>query len=422
MTALDRFDPFERRITDAIDEIAAARPPEYLNDILRQTARSSQRPRWTFPERWLPVDIASSRPGLLRANPARLVLVILVLAALAAAAWAGSRLLDRPSLHLPAPFGPAGNGLVAFSDGSDLFLGDPNSGSTRLFAAGVGTDPVFDRTGTRVATSRTSPAGAHCYGPPPIATCTTEILVTDVRGRSVNITREPFPYPAIIQDWSADGTWILVTVGPSDMIVLVAADGSGVREVPAFANFVLPRFAPPDSGSIWIDERAPMGGLLPMRVGLDGQALSRFTPLPGRENLVFDAAPGGERIAMGGMGSSVVIARLDGSVERSIELGPDVDSVGAIAWSPAGDMLVVTVVRNAFRSVSLVDPSGAISTRPLRPHLDGCSWAPDGGSLLCEIEGGFAVVDRFGGVRLTGWQIGNFPPSWQRLALAEDPE
>lgn len=56
MTTFDRFDPFERRISEAIDEVAAARLPVYLDDILRQTARTAQRPRWTFPERWISMN------------------------------------------------------------------------------------------------------------------------------------------------------------------------------------------------------------------------------------------------------------------------------------------------------------------------------------------------------------------------------
>lgn len=56
MTAFDQFDPFERRIATAIDEIAIARQPDYLDDVFQQTARSSQRPRWTFPERWISVN------------------------------------------------------------------------------------------------------------------------------------------------------------------------------------------------------------------------------------------------------------------------------------------------------------------------------------------------------------------------------
>ena len=88
MTAFDRFDPFERRISEAIDEIAAARLPDYLDDILRQTARTAQRPRWTFPERWLPVDTTLSRPTRFGRLPFRQLIVLALLVALAAAALA----------------------------------------------------------------------------------------------------------------------------------------------------------------------------------------------------------------------------------------------------------------------------------------------------------------------------------------------
>lgn len=56
MTAIDRFDPFERRIIEAIDEIAETRAPAYLDDILRRTERTPQRPRWSSPERLLNVN------------------------------------------------------------------------------------------------------------------------------------------------------------------------------------------------------------------------------------------------------------------------------------------------------------------------------------------------------------------------------
>lgn len=73
MTAFDRFDPFERRISSAIDEIAAERQPHYLDDIFRLTARSKQRPRWQFPERWLTMNFTA-----LRAAVATTVVVIVV--------------------------------------------------------------------------------------------------------------------------------------------------------------------------------------------------------------------------------------------------------------------------------------------------------------------------------------------------------
>ena len=109
MTAFDRFDPFEQRITAAIDEIAALRRPDYLDDVLRQTARSSQRPRWTFPGRWLPImDTTLTGPGW-RSSPRPLLLLALV-ALLVAAGLA--IVVVGSQVRVPAPFGPAANGAL----------------------------------------------------------------------------------------------------------------------------------------------------------------------------------------------------------------------------------------------------------------------------------------------------------------------
>ncbi|HEY4190278.1 MAG TPA: hypothetical protein VGM28_07650, partial [Candidatus Limnocylindrales bacterium] len=61
MTDSERFDLVDVRLAGLIDEIAGAARPEYLDDIFTVTARTRQRPRWTFLERWLPVDIATTR-------------------------------------------------------------------------------------------------------------------------------------------------------------------------------------------------------------------------------------------------------------------------------------------------------------------------------------------------------------------------
>jgi dipeptidyl aminopeptidase/acylaminoacyl peptidase len=132
MTAFDRFDPFERRITEAIDEIAAARLPEYLDDILRQTARTAQRPRWTFPERWLKVDSTLAQPAFVRRVPFRSLLLLALLAALlaTAAVYFGSQ---RP---LPPPFGPARNGQLVYGVGGDLYVRDSMTATPRLRLSG----------------------------------------------------------------------------------------------------------------------------------------------------------------------------------------------------------------------------------------------------------------------------------------------
>lgn len=151
MTTFDRFDPFERRISEAIDEVAAARLPVYLDDVLQQTARTPQRPRWTFPQRWIPMDTTPTRPGLVGRAPAgagsvggrrmTIALGLLLLALLAVSAVAvGSRLLSsseevRAVEGVLVEVGPIGslseagktlatNDLVRLADGRILMIGD----------------------------------------------------------------------------------------------------------------------------------------------------------------------------------------------------------------------------------------------------------------------------------------------------------
>ena len=43
---LEQFERFERGIPQLMDELASPQLPDYLDDMLRQTARTSQRPAW----------------------------------------------------------------------------------------------------------------------------------------------------------------------------------------------------------------------------------------------------------------------------------------------------------------------------------------------------------------------------------------
>src|ERR1044071_1736131 len=111
MTTFDRYDPFERRIGAAMDALAGSRPLDYLDDVFRQTARTRQRPRWSFPERWLPMDTTLARPTAIgRRMPVRSPLLLVVLAAILASASVYSGTQKR----LPPPYGPANNGQVVF--------------------------------------------------------------------------------------------------------------------------------------------------------------------------------------------------------------------------------------------------------------------------------------------------------------------
>ena len=52
--------------------------PSYRFDVLAQTSRMRQRPRWTFPERWLPMALVRRRAWA-PALPMRPVLVVAAL-------------------------------------------------------------------------------------------------------------------------------------------------------------------------------------------------------------------------------------------------------------------------------------------------------------------------------------------------------
>jgi Tol biopolymer transport system component len=150
MTTFDRFDPFERRIGEALDGIAPLRRPDYLDDILQLTARSSQRRRWSFPGRWLPVDTTLARPTMFGRIPIRQLIVLAVLVALAAAALA---FYVGTQKHVPPPFGLAANGQIAYVVGDDIYVRDTLTGVGRPLIVGPNKQfaPSFSPDGTRIA-------------------------------------------------------------------------------------------------------------------------------------------------------------------------------------------------------------------------------------------------------------------------------
>lgn len=152
MTTFDRID---QRMPDLMDELAPARIPDYFDDMLRQSARTRQRPAWSALERWLPMGVIA------RIEPARqfpwraLALSALLVLAIAAALtlYAGSQ-----QRKAPPPFGPASNGEILISGGGDVLVVDPATGMTRPVVAGNENDeaPMFAPDGRSFAFARTT--------------------------------------------------------------------------------------------------------------------------------------------------------------------------------------------------------------------------------------------------------------------------
>ena len=227
MTALDRFDPFERRIGDAIDEIAAARVPDYLDDILQLTARSSQRPRWTFFERWLPVDSTLARPMLFgRSVPMRTIIALVAALALIAATafYVGTQ------KRLPAPYGPAGNGQVIYGANGDLYVRDSLTSEARLLLA----------SGAKQSGVIVSPDGqlvAYDSFLDGDARDPYEWVVNIDGSNPRQVLDRPYTFESF--EWAPDSRSIAIVTrpGPVPELWIAPADGSGARQL-KFESFV----------------------------------------------------------------------------------------------------------------------------------------------------------------------------------------
>jgi hypothetical protein len=128
-------DRIERRLPEILTEVSRPMVPDYLDDILSETARARQRPGWSFPERWLPMNVAVVP---LRAERVHWR-VIGVLALLALAAAAAVYFSSQP--RRPAPlFGPAPNGSIVYERDGDIFVADADAGHERLLIGGEAID------------------------------------------------------------------------------------------------------------------------------------------------------------------------------------------------------------------------------------------------------------------------------------------
>ena len=125
----------DRRLPEILEEISQPRKPDYFDGLVGLSARTRQRPAWTLLERWLPMVDIARQPAMARQVPWRPIAVLALLLLLIAASlvWvAGSR---HP---LPAPFGPARNGLVVYAKGGDIFTANPATGDSTTTARGGG--------------------------------------------------------------------------------------------------------------------------------------------------------------------------------------------------------------------------------------------------------------------------------------------
>jgi dipeptidyl aminopeptidase/acylaminoacyl peptidase len=424
----------ERDLPQILGDLAMGPYPDYIDDVLATTAQRRQRPVWTFPERWLPMDFVAERVSTPRV-PWRalgaLALIALLIAA-AVAAYVGSQ------ARLPAPFGVARSGLVTYAADGDIFTADPVTGVAKAIVSGPDTDlaPRFSLDGTHIVFERRPKA----KGP-------VQLFVSRSDGSElVPITTEPL---ASIDSYAfaPNGREVLISAGLRLFIANI--DGSGTRPLPVGGLLASePDYSAPDGAEIvFVGQTVGTTptGLYVVRPDDGGL---RTLVEPTNLKLVDPRwSPDGSRIAYSGYATEyqtggsllrVYVTTTDGQSNRLLRVLPENDLENAAGWSNDATRLLIegcydnpaddTTDCVTTYSVIPVDQNGPVvelDTPAVSRAAESTwhEWAPDDRTILTvalDSEGHPSSTpllwDPLTGVSRawTGATAGS--PSWQRRA------
>jgi Tol biopolymer transport system component len=392
-------------------------PVEGLERALAAVHRTRQRPGWTFPERWLPMDTTMRRSAVPRLPSTALLLILLAL--LLALAVAIAAIGSRPL----SPFGPAVPGVIAFETTGDISVGDPVTGEVRTIVGGDTHDvyPVFSRDGTRIAFIRDVPGGK-------------KVMSVPVRGgQPTELTPTAVPFAGLLK-WSPDGgrvAFLVQTTGSTPgtaggTLWVAESDGSGAHAVDlGFRVDAEMEWRPPDGRELIV--RGVKDGVARLYlVRLDGSAPIALTPEdPGEYNLLWLAwAPDGRRVAYSNDAprsihilriedrQDVTIAPKDGLPLMFPRWSPDGTRIAAMAWLSEGkQQIAVMPADDPTPTSTLTGPKFASGIQ----H----DWSPDGNRILA-VEWGTTepwLLDPAGGPATRAPWEAAIPDwvEWQRL-------
>jgi Tol biopolymer transport system component len=431
MTTDDRL---VRDLPGILGELADGPYPDYIDALLADSATVRQRPGWTFPEWWLPMLDTVRRPLLVTAIPWRpILLVILMLALLfAAALYAGGQ------RRLPAPFGPASNGVVAYDGNGDIFMADPQTGAESAIVSGPNVDlgPRFSLDGTRLAFERKVDGDRS------------QVYVVRTDGRELTlVTPEPVRLAAgdfgrawQRYEFAPDGRTLLIagaSTGPGTMTI-ANTDGSGTRTLDVGMAVTEPSFRPPLGREILFNGTDSVShGLFVVDVATG--AVRPIVQLDLGHGLAGPSwSPDGSQIAywmwsqqVEGMSARTHVILADGSGDRELPSPPGAVWNAHAAWSNDGSRLFIArgyTPDNQDVRGAVIPADGSGFGREIAPTVSvetGCCaawmWSPDDTKILGRPDGlangpRALILDVAGGpVREAPWTWSS-DLTWQRLA------
>lgn len=411
---------FEHDLPEALIELATAPYPAYIEDVLEITSRTGRRPAWQFPTRWLPIEIEP------RIRPVVIVAIVLLVVLALLTAFVGSW-----QHRLPAPFGPAANGVVAFARDGQGYVATLD-GPARPLIEGPGDELglTFSNDGTKLAFIRLTGARETFW-------------VADGDGtRQTQLLADPIGEPLSFA-WSPDGTEIALSypIRGVSRIVLVRVDGSGSRVLDLHFPAADPIWRPPDGRELLVRRTDRGTGELYL-VAPDGSSV-RSLGVKGRGLLGgrWDAggaawSPDGALVAYHTVDGEIGRERLRvhlvgaaGSGDRVLSTSPPINQEAWPVWSPDGRSIVVQRwTTNGDSRVAVLPVAGGVAPPSIGPghHFQrdegwATIWSPDGSRLLvrwddtADKERGAYLVDPVtGDYERIDWSIADHP-TWQRV-------
>ena len=377
MTAFDRLEP---RVPELMNELAPARVPDYFDDMLRQTAGTRQRRRWSSLERWLPMGVMA-RTDTIRQVPWRPIAIAAVLVVAAATAMV---LLAGSWRRLPpAPFGATSRiqvgdpGVVRWfaADDTSLWVHEPTSMVRVDLATSAVTGTVslpwmdygYDATGAgsvwqtdweNNVLERIDPVSAKVVASIPVGSAPSGVAVTDgsvwvAEQHDGAVTRVDPATNRVIATIPVGPTGSagpqLMTVGPGGVWVDIQNNGTVVRVDAATntAGLVVPLegWVASDGERVWIEVDAGTNGL---------SQVARIDPVSGKVITTVDLDTQGICGMAVGLGSVWVadggLTRIDAETGRllgHLDTGGDCGNVvvadGAVWVAVNGQPYVLRV-------------------------------------------------------------------------------
>jgi Tol biopolymer transport system component len=417
-------DTFGRDLSRWLHEDAEHRMSDHLPEVLVRTAATRQRPWWSSPERWLPME------STLRLAPTPriawlLVVLALVVAIVAAIAIAGSQ------RRVPAPFGPAGNGLI-LSEGNDgdIYISNADGSHTRPLI----TDPAEDRGPWYTH------AGTHFIFLRQASEIEQRIMIANADGSVVRqLTHEPLMYV----DW--------YDLSPSDerLAIVHRFEGKRTLSILDMATGEVDHLTVPglnvDNNVLWLppDGEELIFTARPEFNSSTGAGLYRIRPddtgfeeiLPVRPEewpyLGLEIAPDGSRLtywqyeaddSADKWGAHVHVVGLATGDDTRMEFDPANEDESELRFSPDGTTGAILAADADGAYVQLVDLTGSKPPRRVGPDLVGnepkaFGFSPDGAQVIFSIDNDEPwFVDVATGEVTTGPDTWSVYSSWQRLA------